>query len=518
MDMIEKDKSVQFEIKTSEVVAKYGKDLLPPKDLLKICIVAIAHNEFSNNNFWRLLDSINQQEVANKDAFEVLVVVNNTSKKDGAFIDNQKMLGVMGIIAEAKRSGSTEYSDFANRKELTGLSETEKNILEVAIKNKTNIQAIDASSTEKAINLSQGQNPRGVARDIGGRIAYTRFLDKRGSFIDFIDGDCYLKNDYVSTMLAAIEVGKNQVLIKTVISTNPELPEYIKYSPVNRQNAFYETANYLRNSILNTRLRFLKHPAISGQQIAVSSEIFKRSNGYELNEHQEDWVFAQKVDSLSSVRRAPVVGSLLYMSDRRREGSVDGFSEGRSATGSLDDFNHKVVKQTETIVKGLLERDRQLANNMDYVKARSESFRSENKLRTSYLASAKEVMSKSIDIYIEQYKGKLKSNFVTEAQFLQAVSGLSPEASAWLESNNSFVSTLLSAFEVCKFQEGDFKANIASLFEKNIPEYFGVVIVEEPNYQQVLDQINSKQSGNLNLRDFVHLAAVQFGFENTLKK
>ena len=512
MDFKETDRDLQFDIKTSEIKSRYGKDLIPPSEKLKVGVVVIAHNEFDNNNFWRLLDSVNKQEGIDKDTFEVLVVTNNTNKKDKAYIDNQEMLGVMNIISEARRSQTSDYSPFVNRKELSKLTKPERVILETAIRNKTNIQAVDASSIGREINTSQGKNPRGIARDIGGRIAYSRFLDKRGSFIDFIDGDCYLKNDYISNMLPAIDAGEKQVLIKTVVSTNPELPEYIKYSSINRQNAFYETANYLRNSILNTRLRFLKHPAISGQQIAVSAEIFKKCNGYEIDEHQEDWVFAQKVDNMSSVRKAPVVGSVLYMSDRRREGSVDGFSDGSTSVGSLDALEQKVAKSSEIIVKNLLEKDRQLANNVDYVRARSESFRSENKLRTSYLSNAREVMVKSIEIYTQQYMGKLKSNFVSEGQFLQQISGLTPNASEWLESNNSFASTLLSAFEVCKSQDGDFNGNVMRFFEKNIPEFFEVPKIDEPNYQQILDQINSKQSRNLNLRDFVHLAAVQFKF------
>lgn len=514
-----KKSETSFEKEHREILEKYGAELPSPSPTLSISLVAILHEELSNNSFWRLIESVANQVDIDSNQFEVLLVVNNTKNsarsRDKSFKENQAVLQIISAIRE-RQNLNTPLTTLLEKYKIVGLTDHELATMQKAINSHAMLLGIDASSIDKALLKNDNNNPRGTARNIGGHLAYERLGTKPSSVIDFIDGDCFLSENYFSDLVETAATNPNMTIVKPVISVNPDLPKEIENSQLSAEQKLLSVIRYLKSSLYYTRIRFLKHPAISGQQLAVPPKTFEETNGYVTNQHQEDWEFATKVDLVNSISKAPILNNgNVYLSDRRRVGAVDGFSENKAKPVNIEELISS--SEPDKIMSQLLERNKKREGNSKYRQVRQKIFDENQETRKRFLSEANTILNSAIKIYSEtvekmgflQRKISGKKNF-SEALYPQ----LSPEQADFFEANPILIDCLIGVIEMSKDYKKllsigitpteDIFENCTRLLTRLLPEYFDQPPESEPDYQQT--------AHNQNLADFIHLAQATFIF------
>ncbi len=505
-----------FDARNSEINQRYAGSLAPPDPNLAVCTVIIANAELDNNNIWRLLDSLLKQE--NSENHEILYVVNNiwspTMHFHNDFRENQRTIQLGMLMDEGKlifkEGGSSALQSFLLNASLKH-SHNELEILTRAVVSDIRFHIIDASSPAQAIKKNEHVNPRGVARNIGGHIAYSR-LEKAGiaadGIIDFVDGDCYFARNYVQSLVEAAGDSDTKVFIKPVISKNPELPNGIHRSNGSNQEKLLATIAYLRSSLINTRLRFLKHPAISGQQLIIRAGVFKDVGGYEEQAYQEDWEFAVKLDQAVSYRSHHKVlqNAVVFLSDRRRKGAIDGYMD-------TVVFQSIAAKDVMAKLLYLLEQNQQCENDPEYKRNRENYFREECKERRLVLARTERILAIALQGYSEVTKAGTFTKLFRKRQLFEEyiLHNLSQTDQDYIQSNQVIIDCLLGLIDIL-YDDTSIVPKIKDCLEKLsqlVPEVFGTIPHVEPEYEAAYDQIKGG-TNSYNFRDFIHIAQAAF--------
>lgn len=543
----EKLREERFEEKNREIVERYGSELESPEENLKVVCVVPALAELSNGNFWRLLRSLARQRGVDQAEFEVLYVVNNSQltaervenslstnvpnmvyKFEGhtseliteRYHENQKTLAIIKLIEGGDVDGLSDPA--------VGLSEEEKRVAEWAIKQKVRIHAVDVSSSGKAISVDDGDNAIGISRDIGGRLAYERLMDlgRENGLIDYIDGDCFLPPNYFRSLVPVAESGYSAVW-KPLHLYTPEMPEMIESyeRPLVRLAALI---NYLSNSLMyidyygNGLSRIDvdgKNPfSTGGPQIAVTPETFREVEGYPRNTFVEDYLFGQKVRDEVGDNVFYLEESEVYLSDRGREGSIDGSRRGVFGGGAESLEN---VRGGETIELSGRNADRLLRLNSKvysdidkagetiglvkedwykrYEDLRRYYFNLERIQRGAFIRAASVI----IDQVCQVIEARREEGEIDWVEDLRSSGQLTERELSFLKMNPVLIGGIVTVAEMsmtfgAKMDAVGLADSVKRFFRKNLPEYFADPPEEE------LDYLNTDPD-DANVRDLIHI-------------
>lgn len=563
---IERSRESFFDWSHANILDQYGTEVpdlasSPPK---KTVLVVPSLAEFSNDNFWRLLRSLALQQGVDQADFATLIVVNNSSRSvdlpggdlsqnkseslglvarfegrdsdllTARYQENQMHLGVLRLFTETKtllentnpgdREKIVEYSLQNLQNSVPAISKHELSVFRLALIRGVNIFGVDASSRGKALVIEDSKrNPIGLARNIGGHIAY-ELLNRFGvpdSLIDFLDGDAFPSNNYFKEMSELGALARGGYVVKPMLPQVVDIPRSIAEIE-DKYRKIASLIQYLVSSVHRRRGRYwplFPSRVLGGPQIAVSPALFRSVGGYPINGDNEDYVFA---DSLKEYGRCiPMKKEVVYLSDRDRIGSTDWIDSGKAI---------RVGRQMETIVDARKTADqetRQTALSViglnqtlerrfgkAYETLRAELFEKESAGRRIFIKVATDTIRTICDEYSHiRNEGDKITILLTALR-----EKISPRQYDFLCNNTALLSALTTTYDIVVSGKNtvdkllppenylptsyDHADVVISLLRQYLPEYFLAPPDEEPVYD--LETVR-RFPGTVNFRDYVHI-------------
>jgi len=335
------------------VYEKYGRELPSPHPDLKVTTVVPTLAELDSGNFWRLLRSLGTQYEVDYNSFEVIFVVNNSRdgldsfERYGAqtlngqrYEENQRHLQI--IHALIQRTDEARFGDRNADKHLEkdledfNLTEWEIATAKLIVRKGVHLMAIDASSQDKCLVLSAGDNPIAISRNIGGWITEHRHnLINQDGYLDYLDGDCYLPKSYYRDLINVFNMGQYEVVYKPLDLNSPDIPVFVENQP-KRIDRVFSLMRYLMSSRVKKDYYVMSKQAmdpqsyfrVGGPSMCLSVSHFVKIKGYPNSQFDADFDFSSNAFINTHLQNVFFFETPVYLSDRGREGSIDGHSRG----------------------------------------------------------------------------------------------------------------------------------------------------------------------------------------------
>lgn len=555
-----------FDSEHHDIIEKYMGEILSSLPDVSLITVIPSLGELTNDNFWRLLRGVALQTDQHFQARAIIIVVNNSTQAynlaegtvHGAddnwaginsfegfrrtniinhYHDNQDHLFIIRSLTDAtervKNGDEIAAVTHDTLKRITNrviLSDCEKEIVALSIHRRVLIFPVDASSEDKALDLSDEDNPISIARNIGGHIAYEIFRrngNLQRGFIDFLDGDCFPEEGYYKELTSLIEIPTATVIIKPLqiiqLETSKSIGD-IKNPEIKLAALIDHVANRhvapAMNYFLNTTPQkgyFITR--IGGPQVVVKATSFRSVGGYWRQNSSQDYTFFRLLSQQPDFKPAHMVDSFVYMSNRGREGSIDGIGMNRNYSESHFSTTYEKIRAANhdhalAMVHILLHSNEELEKSPVadlYRGLRYRFFLEERKKRNDFIARAHEI----IDLATSFYQNSSQKKHLSGQDIFDALRDkLHPEEIDYFLLNPIFADCLADVFTLHQKGLGVFPEEIYKdtspkwvyrFLEKYFPEYFLPPGEGEPSYSRDEVDTKQKQGQRVNARDYTHL-------------
>jgi hypothetical protein len=537
-EVFRKDQHV-FNQRHEEYMSRYRQNLPPPHPSLNVVTVIPSYAELNNDNFWRMLSSASRQRGVATDEFEVLYVVNNhksapkaplDSRKRNCYDENQQHLSILRRMqegSEGKKSPDQIVDQITQT--VPNITPYEQSLVRAALQRGVRVYGIDASSANLA--LSDKNCPTGLARDIGGHIAFER-LRQVGcynyGFIDYIDGDCFLPSNYYFELIDLAR-GDFEVLIKPLLTQTPEYPRSMEEIEDDFGKllalAMFVTKTYVHNYIdyipdFSVDTGFIYTSRIHGPSIAIQPKRFKDIEGYFSRIHRfEDYEFARAAVNSGSgyVKYGYLSNSHVYLSNRGRPESCDGYSKNdiahempRCAPYGFEQERHYSSNRSRFDLGAYAQIDKLLTLNKKmegrpqqntFLEQRKRFYRLERIKRMYFIEGVRDLVNQ-----VAQAAG-VQEGIDSKKVLEDVASEYGMRFQDYLKANPMLVEVLVAAADTAKKQYSSPVATeqIMSLLEEYFPEALVQPLADEPDYD--IDRFKQKERDKekINIRDYLHI-------------
>ena len=497
------------------ILEHFGRDLPPVSPNVKLITVIPAYQELENHNVWRLLHAMSTQANVQSDEHEVLYVVNNNSSAvltdRDAYKDNKQTLQLLEALTkarEAHRSGT--FDEGRMKKSLQHIipGAWEWEVFMRCVHKNVSILGINAASVLQARAQTKfGPNPRGVARNIGGHLAYERLMHtefgERGG-VDFLDGDCFPSHAYVRKILDTLRDSHAQYFSKTLHA----IPSSLELGGRSPKEKLLANISYLKN-MLSRRASYSLNPQpyIHGPAPVVRASTFKSVGGYPMQQMNEDFEFGAWLKQLPAKAdaRARIPEAIVYVQDRLRPGSVDGSLDrpglyrGTVTEYGLGSLRPHITEAESWSIEKLLETDKKFARSPTYQQARKKAFERESLHRKVFIAGMHSTVTHIVNLTSPTHAGKGSRSeskaHPNRALFEEVIEGMST-----LSDNATLLEQCSVDPQLPKEQR------VWLLLEKLLPEFFALPPKAEPDYEALRHMTDRNLC---NMRDLIHLSAVR---------
>ena len=399
------------------------------------------------------------------------------------------------------------------------LSNWQKRVFTEAVRHGTRFFVVDASSSDRAPivhSWSEDYNIRGVARHIGGRIAYRRSTESvvgDDSVIDFIDADCGMPTSYFKAVSESAQKNRTiSAFVKELVTYAPNIPDWPHLDPLHRVAHLF---HFLRRNITVRRERYLAdsdtNPVGHGPSIAVRAKLFASINGYPRKYLNEDFQLRRSI-SARGEKFGRIDGTHVRLSDRDAPTSIDGKSAAPGISSefsdSADSFAHyfdphnlKTLEgHTEylSFAKTTLRTDKDYSAHAGYRDLRAKRWKEEVALSKKRVLTLRKTVVALVKV-LEKVLVKPRWETYSDPRLLRGwlekhIGGTVDDyVIDWLVENPIIVASVVNVARMMRDddqrdtlgieKQASLTEMVWSFFKKYLPEYFTPLPEDEPDYE-----------------------------------
>lgn len=229
----------------------------------------------------------------------------------------------------------------------------------------------------------------------------------------------------------------------------------------------------------------------------------------------------------------------VYLSDRGREGSIDGTKRGYFESDEdpervIDSMRENLTCNQAPELRSLLAFNRKSEDGLEharYKELRKYYYRRESLQRIFFIQSAEKIIPEICQIFSSLANGSNPSR----ETIIDILKGkVNPRTYDFLQSNKVLIESVMVAIGIISkdralynellnykkdgdrgsfYQESDLSKAVFNFFRKYLPEYFEPPPHEEPDYNIELPKIGQERLLQINMRDYIHVIQALYHFE-----